>query len=65
MPFLGENLDDFMQKISRYLIIDIFTIGGYRTGHQTEIVYTYFAKVFDRVDHQFLVLKLLRLGFDQ
>lgn len=67
-PFFGGNQHGFLPKkstVSNLLELSQRVARGLDAQHQTDVIYTDFAKAFDRVDHDILLKKMHRIGFDE
>lgn len=61
-----DSQHGFMKKrstASNLLNFTTSTIRNFTYGYQTDCIYTDFSKAFDKVDHDLLVVKLLKIGF--
>lgn len=67
-PFLRGNQHGFLPKkstVTNLLSFSRRVAKGLDCRHQTDVIYTDFAKAFDRVDHDVLIKKMHKIGFNQ
>lgn len=66
-PLLSDSQHGFLQGRSTCTNLAVFVdrlLDGMQNGGQVDVVYTDFAKAFDRVHHGILIRKLELVGFD-